>query len=91
MLSNSRDGFVYIGSTSLDLRTRFSLHRSNAKHNAGRPLYRHMQTIGPDCWTITEIDSGDWTREEIRAREQNEINNHSRAFLLNKNRAFKAR
>lgn len=83
-LSNMADNYIYIGSTILTLRHRFSLHINDYNRNRGSNLYNHMKKVGTDNWTI-ELLEGRVIENifELRQIEQKWINKYNKKFLLN--------
>lgn len=70
-LVNDVDDKLYIGSTTLPLNTRFSLHKYDAGRFGNRPVYAHFNAIGWDHVRIEELERFPCgSNIELNARER---------------------
>ena len=60
---------VYVGSTSLSLKTRLRCHRGAAKVQSNK-LYTRMYEVGPENWEILPLAICPCTEDEIRTLER---------------------
>ena len=63
---------VYVGSTSMSLEKRLSLHKSNAKQKQKEnfKIYQRMSKVGLNNWKIVPLLAMECTRDEIRKFER---------------------
>ena len=54
-ITNSEDDKVYIGSTTIPLSRRMSVHRYDARNQKPRLLYQHMRKIGVEKFTVHPV------------------------------------
>ena len=64
---------VYVGSTSLSLKTRLQYHRGAAKVENNK-LHSRMRTIGIENWQILTLEIHKCDQKEIRVLERNWVN-----------------
>ncbi len=55
-ITNSINNKIYIGSTTHDLSKRFAIHKSMAKTKPHLPLYKQMNKLGVQHWTIKLLE-----------------------------------
>lgn len=56
-ITNTENGYVYIGQTSKTLKERFYMHlKPSNKENRDNLLYKDISNFGKDCFTIEKID-----------------------------------
>ena len=66
-ITNLKNGKVYIGSTTLLLKTRWNVHVDAYKNaNSQRPLYKDMRRYGIDSFSVEVIETCDCS---IRLKE----------------------
>jgi hypothetical protein len=68
------DTNIYVGSTKGTLRLRKSAHKTTAKKNPNRPVYKYFNNVGWDNVSIILVELVEFnTREELLARERHWI------------------
>lgn len=83
-------GKCYIGSTSLAVRQRFSLHKSRAKAPTRSAFHREMFAAGVESWQCEVLEIvPPCPRGELYRKEQAHLDATPKEHLLNKKRAVK--
>ena len=88
---NTKDDFIYIGSTTVKLSSRMGSHRANAKNIIKKSkLYEHMRKIGIEYFKILLIkDFVSDSREALETEEYNIMATFDKNILLNENIVYK--
>lgn len=87
MIRSDKTDQVYIGSTTMTLKDRMSCHRSEFKRNCANTTSRQILQYPDACIVLIELYPCE-TKEELNAREQYWINEHS-DIACNINRAHR--
>lgn len=68
-ITNTVNGKIYIGKTTKTIEERFQRHTYNANAESQTHLYRAMRKYGTEAFTVTELESGFNSEDDLNEAE----------------------
>ena len=68
-ITNTVDGKIYIGKTTKTIEERFQRHAYNANAKSQTHLHRAIRKYGTEAFTITELESGFNSEDDLNEAE----------------------